>query len=414
MAGSTEIFSFIPGGLASPPDTCNNSPLVPISSSSDSNFHKLPRPQFAKSGDLNEALDFSQAVAEVDEVEESESESEFSSSGSLKKQDQRDPLATPGSKKLPSVPLEGEEDEIESKKALEDSPEANDVVSEKQLSESLADDECSHMDGIDSGKSLESMVGVESPKDDGPKDGVLSRKPLSESEEVQLMVGVESEKDEGHMDGIESLSEPVGVQAMVEDESSKGDEHMEGVESEKPPSESGDVRPMVEVPSVEDDSHPITKFDSMKLSDSPEDPEAYGMGLAEASKAESSSADSSEASEDEGEGDAMNLSESEEDEGESNAENGESHLLEDKEEPVVGKEEANSTVGVKLKKISLDSSRDVDGATAFEPRRSARNAAAKNISYPTFTESLKYINGQRKRASGKDAVIEVRASNKII
>ena len=86
----------------------------------------------------------------------------------------------------------------------------------------------------------------------------------------------------------------------------------------------------------------------------------------------------------------------------------------DSEEPTIATEVADAMVDIELNKMSLDSDSYVDIATPFEPCRSSRNAAAKNMSYPNATITLKYFNGKRKRGFEKDDVIEVRASDNVI
>src|SRR5271156_526676 len=90
-----------------------------------------------------------------------------------------------------------------------------------------------------------------------------------------------------------------------------------------------------------------------------------------------------------------------------------SDSAEDDDENTVASEEDDSDpmVSVKLNKMSSNSNSDVEVGTAFEPRRSSRNAAAKNKSYPNVSSFLKHMNGKRKRAFQKAAVVEVRASN---
>jgi hypothetical protein len=60
----------------SPPNTRNNSPLMPVQSSSGSNFQILHPPQFVKPRDRNDPLDCS--VAEVERQEDDDVKLELS------------------------------------------------------------------------------------------------------------------------------------------------------------------------------------------------------------------------------------------------------------------------------------------------------------------------------------------------
>jgi hypothetical protein len=354
---------------------------MPAPSSSGSNFQKLYRPLFVNPPDLNDPLACS--VDEVEQQEEDDFESVLSSSEYSEKEiELNPPTTTTESKKPPSISSEIEEDAAESKKPLDHSQysEREDELNppttpESKNPPSISSEVEKDVEMLE--KPLENL-----PDDEGDHmDDVESRNPLSETEDVR---------------GTESL---------------KDDERMDGVELRKSVSESEDEQGMVGVKSVKDcnEGHPITGFDSMKLSDSSEGPEADGMTA-----------------------DGMNMSDLSEEEGESTVvvEEGGEPSPEDKaqpsviveeeadpmkmsdsdDEPTVATEEDDPMVGVKLNKLSTNSSSHVDFGTAFEPRRSSRNAAAKNTSYANVFSSLKHINGKRKRAFQKDAVGEVRAS----
>ena len=171
--GLFQTFFYISGGLASPPNTRNNSPLMPNASSSGPNSQKFHRLQLIDHQNLHDSLDSPSSAVDIEKHEEDNIESELSLLESSEMEVEFNPLTTPESKKAPSILSEEEEDVIDSKKPLEDSP---DVESGKLVLEASEDDDGDH------------MVSIE------------SRNPLSESEDVQGMVGVESVKDdkEGH------------------------------------------------------------------------------------------------------------------------------------------------------------------------------------------------------------------------
>ena len=168
-----QTFFYISGGLASPPNTHNNSPLMPNASSSGPNSQKFHRLQLIDHRNLHDSLDSPSSAVDVEKHEEDDIESELSLLESSEMEVEFNPLTTPESKKAPSISWEEEEDVVDSKKPLEDSP---DVEFGKLVLEASEDDNGDH------------MVSVE------------SRNLLSESEDVQGMVGVESVKDdkEGH------------------------------------------------------------------------------------------------------------------------------------------------------------------------------------------------------------------------
>ena len=118
-------------------------------------------------------MDSPSSAVDIEKLEEDDIKSELSLLESSEMEFEFNPLTTPESKKAPSISSEEEEDVVDSKKPLEDSP---DVESGKLVLEASEDDDGDH------------MVSVE------------SRNPLSESEDVQGMVRVESVKDdkEGH------------------------------------------------------------------------------------------------------------------------------------------------------------------------------------------------------------------------
>ena len=133
-------------------------------------FHCL---QLIDHQNLHDSLDSPSSAVDVEKHEEDDIKSELSLLEYSEMEVEFNPLTTPESKKAPSISSGEEEDIIDSKKLLEDSP---DVESGKLVLEASKDDDGDH------------MVSVE------------SRNPLSESVDVQGMVGVESVKDdkEGH------------------------------------------------------------------------------------------------------------------------------------------------------------------------------------------------------------------------
>jgi hypothetical protein len=224
-----------------------------------------------------------------------------------------------------------------------------------------------------------------------------SEKPSSEVEEV-----VESQKPSE-----DSRNNTVDVEPSEHDEDDrmvvvKDDlRGMLGVESLKPLSKSEKDQGMVGVELVKDDGggHPITGFDSLKLTDLGDslddvgenavaDREANEMKMLEV---EGEPVGNNEEAHTllitrEKEADTMKTSDSSEDEG----------------EPSVN-EDSDTLVDINVNKTSFNSTSYVD---AFEPRRSSRNEAAKNKSYPNESSSLKYINGKRKRTFEKEPVVE--------
>ena len=402
---------------------------MPFPSSSGSNFQKVHPPQFVEV-----------QRKEADEVEvERQEEDEVDSNLSFSEGEEDLHCAV--------VEVEGqEEDDVESKK----SPSILSDVESMKPSEDSSD----AMEGVK----------TRNPSSE-PEDDVESTKPSSISSDVESQKPSEDSSDA--MDVVEMRnpsSEPEDVQGV---ESEKEDKRMDGVEQRKPSSEFEKACCAVGVESMKEknDGHPITGFDSMNLSDSREGAEANdrntsdlsqegeeptggvqgGRKISQDNEKRPSLEDQEAPSEEEWvrvqEGrdpslqdkkrlflaesvdDAMETSDLSEDDDEPTVYtkeaspmvdvelNKRSDSAEDDDENTVASEEDDPMVSVKLNKISSNSNSDVEVGTAFEPRRSSRNAAAKNKSYPNVSLFLKHINGKRKRAFQKAAVVEVRASN---
>lgn len=394
IRGLVSIYSYISGGLASPPISNNNSPFMPIQSSS-----KLLRSQFVNPRDLNDELDMSAVKVQAREVVQPQEEVQQLGEDDLEsvssKSDGEDiPMASPEAKKPPSeVEVRvNKEDDNESDLSMSEGEDIPSTAPESKEPPSKVEVLQQEDDEDDDDSDLSMSEG-----EDIPPTVPESEKPSSEVEEV-----VESQKPSE-----DSRNNTVDVEPSEHDEDDrmvvvKDDlRGMLGVESLKPLSKSEKDQGMVGVELVKDDGggHPITGFDSLKLTDLGDslddvgenavaDREANEMKMLEV---EGEPVGNNEEAHTllitrEKEADTMKTSDSSEDEG----------------EPSVN-EDSDTLVDINVNKTSFNSTSYVD---AFEPRRSSRNEAAKNKSYPNESSSLKYINGKRKRTFEKEPVVE--------
>ena len=370
-----QTFFYISGGLASPPNTRNNSPLMPNVSSSGPNSQKFHRLQLINHRNLHDSLDSPSSAVDVEKHEEDDIESELSLLESLEMEVEFNPLTTPESKKAPSISWEEEEEEdvVDSKKPLEDSP---DVESGKLVLEASEGDHGDH------------MVSVE------------SRNPLSESEDVQGMVGVELVKDD--KEGHDTTWFHSKLKLSDSPDDPEADAMPDASDDEGEPNICDPERDAMKMSEFLQEAIVGDQVDSMEISDlseddeeqtitTEEDPTMVGVELDKMSLDSGPKFDVAKAF------------------GPRRTSPNDSS-----EEPTIATEVADAMVDIELNKMSLDSDSYVDIATPFEPCRSSRNAAAKNMSYPNATITLKYFNGKRKRGFEKDDVIEVRASDNVI
>ena len=76
--GLFQTFFYISGGLASPPNTHNNSPLMPNVSSSGPNSQKFHHLQLINHQNLHDSLDSPSSAVDIEKHEEDDIESKLS------------------------------------------------------------------------------------------------------------------------------------------------------------------------------------------------------------------------------------------------------------------------------------------------------------------------------------------------
>jgi hypothetical protein len=354
------------GGLASPPDSRYNSPLNPTVSSSESHCSKIQPPQFVKPSDLHDVTNFcgnEGKTQERDNVNEQVNGCLGDAESQSLPISRNSSLLSSSSITLENVGGDDAMITVESEMILAESSQVGEEVDGMMVVEC----EKGVSDLIEVDEAVDRMIVVE------PKKQISD---LSEDEEDNTMVDIESSSD------------------LAED---KEDDPMTGAKSE------GD-----------EDVNPTTEVDSSKLSDLSEDEDDSPEIGVESSKpsdsAEGESEDEDESFVADEEAVPKKPSESVEDgdEGHPATEVDETNLSnssEDEDGSVIGIKEANPTISVELSKMSLDPDASVHLAETFEPRRSARNTAAKDKPYRMVITPSKLSVRKKKPVYKKDVIL---------
>jgi hypothetical protein len=378
------------GGLASPPDSRYNSPLNPTVSSSESHCSKIQPPQFVKPSDLHDVTNFcgnEGKTQERDNVNEQVNGCLGDAESQSLPISRNSSLLSSSSITLENVGGDDAMITVESEMILAESSQVGEEVDGMMVVEC----EKGVSDLIEVDEAVDRMIVVE------PKKQISD---LSEDEEDNTMVDIESSSD------------------LAED---KEDDPMTGAKSEG----DEDVNPTTEVDSSklsdlsdDEDDSPAIGAESSKPSDSVEDesededdsPEIGVESSKPSDSAEGESEDEDESFVADEEAVPKKPSESVEDgdEGHPATEVDETNLSnssEDEDGSVIGIKEANPTISVELSKMSLDPDASVHLAETFEPRRSARNTAAKDKPYRMVITPSKLSVRKKKPVYKKDVIL---------
>jgi hypothetical protein len=393
-------FSCLTGGLASPPDSRNNSPLVPIASSSGSNLEKLPSLRFVNPKDLHDPPECEEK--ETESMPRSRKSSLLSSlSGSSDLSDDED-IGTPMISVDTQRPLAdssevGEDDEDGGNPRMTNAETGNPLTDSSEVGEEDEDE-----------------VNLLATNDE-------TEKPLAESSEVG-----EEDGDEGNLVGPTAETEmPLTDSPEIVEDDEDDDNHRINVETEMvaDPSEVAEDIPDLYVKvikktvsdSLEDEVDRMDEVDEMILEFGVENVDR--RIVVESGKPVSETTDSSEDDEGEPMTGMKNLSDSagierrddmdcdglEEDDKEDHPMTGfnEMKLSDPPEDEIDSVDGANKTL------VDCANS-SVDLAGQFKPRRSYRNAL-KNKPSLKVAAAPRLSNSKRKPAFKDTILLEVNA-----